>query len=608
MGDLKNKNDNPDALRELLDQVCEVLKTYSNVHRGSGPFSMITTKHYEEARKVVLEYLGLKPGRYVVIFCSPRSAEKLSGDLKKEAYYMLSGDMFGLPLGIRALAVRKGALPKGAPLYKGGGTTKLISREWVIWSTAPGKFEAGTPAIVNVIMFAKALELIRKYGNDLFKGSIIKDKKIDEILYDDDFGDLKGMDLLRKIRLTYIYKDNQVPKINGKGSGINLDNSASTPTFGPIWDAFMNSFQLQESLRNDIVQEVKNICADFLNAPGGTYESLFCYNTTEAINLAAENLTLQIEDTHPVILSTLLEHSSNDLPWRSIPGSKVIRLSVDENGFVDLEELEGLLKQYNELKVHGNKRIVLLSISGASNVLGVCNDLSAISRIVHQFGAKLLVDAAQLAAHRKIDVAGTDIDYLAFSGHKVYAPFGSGMLLARKELLRFSTEELERIKSSGEENIGGIAALGKAIGLLGRIGMNVIEEVEQVLTAKLLSGMADIPGITIYGIRNPASRDIKVKVGVVAFNLKNVISFKVGKELARLSGIGIRVGCHCSHITVKHMLNVGPGLERFQRVIQTLLPGITFPGVARVSLGIENTEEDVDLFINTLGKIAKKKE
>jgi selenocysteine lyase/cysteine desulfurase len=239
-------------------------------------------------------------------------------------------------------------------------------------------------------------------------------------------------------------------------------------------------------------------------------------------------------------------------------------------------------------------------------VLGVCNDLNKISRIVHHYGAKLLVDAAQLAAHRKIDVAGSDIDYLAFSGHKVYAPFGSGMLLARKDLLQFSSEELERIKISGEENVGGISALGKALNLLGRIGMDVIEEEERILTARLLRGMAGIQGISIYGIQDPASEDFSRKIGVVAFNLKNVISFKVGKELTRLNGIGIRVGCHCSHITVKHMLNVGPGLERFQRVMQILFPGIKFPGVARVSLGIENAEEDVDLFIETLRKISKK--
>jgi selenocysteine lyase/cysteine desulfurase len=601
----ENQAENPLVFSELENKVYEILKTYSNVHRGSGPFSEITTNHYEEARNVVLEYLGLNPGRYVVIFCSPRSAKKLSENLKKGSYRILSGEDFGLSLGIRALAVLKGALPKGPPFHSGGGTTKLISRDWVIWATVPGRFEAGTPAIVNVILFASALRLIQKYGQDSVAESKTEDETVDKILSLGDFGALRGKDLLGKFRQTYIDRENAVPSLNGRSRGINLDNSASTPTFGPIWDAFRKSLHIQESLKKDMVERVKNICSVFLNAPEDKYEFLFCSNTTEAINLAAENLALQQTDNNPVILSTLLEHSSNDLPWRTIPGSEVIRLNMNENGFVDLEELEGCLKDYNELKIHDKKRIQLLAISGASNVLGVCNDLNTISQIAHQYGAKLLVDAAQLVAHRRIDMSGSDIDFLAFSGHKVYAPFGSGMLLSKKELLSFGKEELDEIKSSGEENIGGIAALGKALSLLERIGMEVIEEEERALTTRLLNGMTDIPGMTVYGIRDPASADFKMKIGVVAFNLKNVISFKVGKELARLSGIGIRVGCHCAHITVKKILHVSPRLERFQRVMQTIIPGITFPGVARVSLGLENNEEDVDLFMDTLGLIAR---
>lgn len=605
-GRVKGQTEYPAAYRELEDQVYEVLETYSNVHRGSGPFSTITTLHYEEARKEVLEYLGLKPKRYVVIFCSPRSAEKLHKKLKQGSYHLLDGEKFGFSLGIRALAVHKRSLPKGPPIYPGGGTAKLISREWVIWAQAPGKFEAGTPAIINVIMLARALQLMQKNGNKLFSELKRTSQNVDDILVNDELGDLRGKELLEKLKQTYIGRDKQVATAKGNSRGINLDNSASTPTFEPIWNAFRKGLHIQEDIKNELVGKVSTICADFLNAPSEQYEFLFCANTTEAINLAAENLTIKIEDANPVILSTLLEHSSNDLPWRGIKGSEVIRVSVDKQGFVDLKELEGLLNEYNEQKVHGNKRIHLLSISGASNVLGVCNELKEISRMVHRYGAKLLVDAAQLVAHSKIDVTGSEIDYLAFSGHKIYAPFGSGILLVRKELLHFGSDELEKIKSSGEENIGGIAALGKSLDLLGKIGMDVIEEEERALTTKLLKGMAGIRGISIYGIQDPASVVSGRKIGVVAFNLKDVLSFKVGKELASRKGIGIRVGCHCSHIIVKHILNVGPGLERFQRFMQNLFPGISFPGVARVSLGIENKEEDVDLFIDTLGRIARK--
>jgi selenocysteine lyase/cysteine desulfurase len=605
---IKNENsgEHPTAIIELENRVYEILGTYSNVHRGSGPFSEITTKHYEEARTTVLNFLDLKPGQYVVIFCSHRSGEKLSEKLKPGSFISLSGEKFGLELGIRALAVRNRAFPKGPPFYSGGGTTKLISREWVIWASLPEKFEAGTPAIVNVIMFAEALKLVQKYGEDVFLKSLPKDKEVDDVLFSEYLSNLQGKELFEKLRSTYIINDKQIPAIDGNTSGINLDNSASTPTFGPIWESFKHSMHLKENLKKNLLDEVKNICAGFLNAPLETYEFLFCSNTTEAINLAAENLNLQNKGHQSLVLSTLLEHSSNDLPWRSVPGCKVIRLRVDEMGFVDLEELEAVLKEYNQLKLHGKKRIQLLALSGASNVLGVCNDLEEISRIVHHYGAKILVDAAQLVAHRRVDVLGSDIDYLAFSGHKIYAPFGSGMLLAKKDLLSFNSEELAWIKSLGEENTGGIAALGKALGLLDRIGMELIEESEQSLTAKLLKGMAAIPGISIYGIRDPLSEDFNKKIGVVAFNLKDVLSFKVARELARRKGIGIRAGCHCAHITVKHILHVSPGLERFQRVMQTLLPWVRFPGVARVSLGIENTEEDVDVFIHTLRTISSR--
>ncbi|MBV5349412.1 aminotransferase class V-fold PLP-dependent enzyme, partial [bacterium] len=142
---------------------------------------------------------------------------------------------------------------------------------------------------------------------------------------------------------------------------------------------------------------------------------------------------------------------------------------MDDEGFVDLNEMETLLNAYNKDSQYGKKRIRLVAVSGASNVLGVCNNLEDISRITHRYGARLLVDGAQLVAHRKVALEECGIDYFAFSAHKVYAPFGTGALMVRKGLLQFTSNELERIKSSGEENAGGIAALGKALMLLKRI-------------------------------------------------------------------------------------------------------------------------------------------
>jgi selenocysteine lyase/cysteine desulfurase len=304
-------------------------------------------------------------------------------------------------------------------------------------------------------------------------------------------------------------------------------------------------------------------------------------------------------------VNTFLEHNSNELPWRRVRGSSLIRLPVDAEGFIDLNELERLLRAYNERGQHGKKRIKLVAVSGASNVLGVFNDLMEIGRIVHRYGARLLVDAAQLVAHRKVDVGGWGIDYLVFSAHKVYAPFGTGVLLAKKGLLKFSPAELEQIRLSGEENVGGIAALGKALLLLQRIGLDVIQEEEQALTRRAVSGMARIPGLEMYGIKDPDKPKFAHKGGVIAFNLNGMLAPQLAQELAEQGGIGVRAGCHCAHLLVKRLLNISPALQFLQGLIVSLFPRIELPGLTRVSLGIENSEEDVDILIRVLENIAR---
>jgi len=233
----------------------------------------------------------------------------------------------------------------------------------------------------------------------------------------------------------------------------------------------------------------------------------------------------------------------------------------------------------------------------------VFNDLAEISRITHKYGARLLVDAAQFIAHRKVDMEGFGIDYLAFSAHKVYAPFGSGVLAVRKGLLAFDAAELELIRSSGEENVGGIAALGKALLLLQRIGMDVVKADEQILTAKLLRGLAKIPGLKVYGLKDPESPGFSDKLGVIVFAPKNKMPSRVAKQLALQGGIGVRYGCHCAHIIIKHLLGISPFMEGFQRLIQILYPKLKLLGLVRISMGIENSADDVDKLIHVLQQI-----
>lgn len=596
-----------EAFAELERGVYSALETYSNVHRGSGHFSMVTTQLFEQAREIVLEYLGLNKGNYVVIFLSPRRAKLFIQQLQPESYRTVSSHDFGLSLGVTALAIKRNKLPKGVPFHAGGGTARLISKDWIIWARSPEKFEAGTPAIINIIAFAKALRMIKFSGKNIFQNTSAEKLTATEILYHDELEKFSGKELLDELRKTLIGRGVQVPTAEGLRTFINLDNSASTPTFTAIWKAFQQAYRQPEKIKQEIIQEVRSICSGFLGAPLAEYDMIFTSNTTEAINLVSESLSREADDTtETVVVNTLSEHSSNDLPWRIIPSCSLVMLAVNAEGFADLNELEKLLTAYNQKALFGAKRIRLVAVSGASNVLGVCNNLEEISRMVHKYEARLLVDAAQLIAHRKINMEQCGIDYLAFSAHKVYAPFGSGMLVARKGLLKFNAEELNLIKTSGEENAGGIAALGKALVLFQRIGMELISEEEQILTKRAIQGMAQIEGLEIYGIKDPESSEFSNKVGVIPFALKNKMSTQVGKELALYGGIGVRTGCHCAHIIVKHILHVGPGLEKFQKLIVTLFPKLSLPGVARVSLGIGNSESDVDHLIKVLEKIAGK--
>ena len=150
------------AFDALERGVHAALETYSNVHRGSGHHSMVSTYLFEQARGIVLEHLGLSAGNHVVIFGTPRAADLLAARLEPGRYVTASSRDVGLPLGVRALAVERRALPKGPPPVTGGGTARLVGPDWVMWAAAPDRFEAGTPAIVNVIAFARALSLRRQ--------------------------------------------------------------------------------------------------------------------------------------------------------------------------------------------------------------------------------------------------------------------------------------------------------------------------------------------------------------------------------------------------------------------------------------------------------------
>ena len=572
------------------------LQTYSNVHRGSGHNSVVSTRLFEQAREEVLEHLGLGEDTHAVVFATPRRADVLSARIGPGHYLSLSSEDVGLPLGVRAIAIERTALPRDMPFETGGGTARLVAPGWVVWARAPERFEPGTPAVVNVIAFAKALRLVRQFGKDAFRATPAASLTVDEILHHDGLEAHSGRELLGELRRSVIGRDLLVPTSKGPRPYVNLDNAASTRTFTPIWNAVCQAWRLPRSLQEELVREVKSICADVLGAPSAAYDVVFTSNTTEAINLVAESLRKEAQPG-TVVLNTLLEHNSNELPWRDLPGVSTVRLSVDPEGFLDTAELEARL----------SPEVKLVAVSGASNVLGSFNDLAAISRVVHRHGARLLVDAAQLVAHRAVDIDALGIDALAFSAHKVYAPFGAGVLVVRKGMLSFTPSDMERIRDSGEENVGGIAALGKALVLLQRVGFDVIQAEERALTAHALRGLARVRGARVHGVKDVDSPRFARKGGVIAFSLRGTMPDRVARLLAEHGGIGVRYGCHCAHMLVKRLLHIPPLLERFQRLLVTVFPRINLPGVVRVSFGIENTQEDVERFIEALGEIGEQR-
>ncbi len=595
---------------ELERSIREALVTYSNVHRGTGQDSMVSTELFEHAREIVLEYLGLDAQKYTVIFCSPHRAEILTQLLGPGRFRVLSSEDFHLPLGIRAVAAEKRALPSGVPFQTGGGTVKIVSPDSVLWADAPDKFEAGTPMIINAIALARALQLVKSFGPGAFVPEPGEPLTARDILYHDEFERLRGRELLLALRASEVGFDESVPTNTGFRRYIHFDNSASTPTFEPIWRAVCETWQQPEHVRREIGEETRIIVADFFGAPLEEYDVVFASNTTEALNIAAQFIAGEVKgDAEPVVLNTLLEHNSNELPWRYHFGLTHLRLHVDDEGFVDLRELEALLREYNQAHAHGKQRIQLVAVSGESNVLGAFNDLAAISRLAHRHGARVLVDAAQRAAHRRVEMEAWNIDYLAFSAHKMYAPFGSGGLVVRQSLRTLDVDEFARHQASGVENVAGIAALGKAMLLLRRIGLDVIEEEERALTRRALQGLSHIPGVRIFGVTDPNSPRLAQRGGVIGFTLQHVPYNLVGKELAEYGGIGVRCGCFCAHLLVKHLLGIHPLRARaadLGLILHTRFTSGILPGLVRVGFGIQSEPEQVDELIRIMEKIAQR--
>jgi selenocysteine lyase/cysteine desulfurase len=610
---MKNRKIEPidSTFQELEKRVYSALQRYANVHRGAGHFSKVTTALFEHARNIVLEYFGVNSKEFTVVFGSKWGLDAIKrgfGNASASAQ-VFSNDL-GLPLGVGALALKNKDIRKGIPFPRGGGVVRLVSRNYILWEDVPALCEAGTPNIFGVITLAVALKMIMINGDATIFQHETPAKTVENILHDDEFRGDSGSSLLSRLLNTRIGKYLSVPTSRGWVSHTYFDNASTTPTFAAIWDVARTILRQTDRIGNNIVKEVKGICARFFNAPGDQYKIFFTQNTTEGINIVAEYLSRSIakqRNIQHVVLTTFLEHNSNDLPWRYIPGLSILRMNVDSAGFLNLIDLEKVLHEYNHRRSHGRKRITLVAMSGCSNICGSINDIERISDITHRYNSRILIDAAQLAAHHPVDVQKANIDYLVFSGHKMYAPFGSGGLIVRKESFEIEGSFLDEIAASGKENVVGIGALGKAMELFGRIGMDVIADAESRLIKQAFRGFRSIPGLQVFSDADITS-DNSLKMGpAIAFSMRNAHHNFVAKMLAEREGIAVRNGCLCAHLFVKQLMRMNMAQRFLSNVSMRMFPKITreyLPGILRASFGIINTEEEVDHFIHALESIA----
>ncbi len=323
----------------------------------------------------------------------------------------------------------------------------------------------------------------------------------------------------------------------------------------------------------------------FINA-SRSEEIIFTRNTTESINLVAHGLALRKGDA--VIISDK-EHNSNLLPWLQLvkeKGIKLLTCSTTENG-LNIEEFNGLL----------SKNVKLVSIVHTSNVDGTTNPVKEIIDKAHKKNVKVLIDAAQSAPHQPIDVRALDVDFLAFSGHKLLGPTGTGVLYGKYTCLEvlapliigggtvtnttqtsYELDDLPMRLEAGLQDYAGLIALGEACAYLMRIGLSTIEKHEQKLNALATSLLDKISKVTIIGPHDSTKRG-----GIISFSIKGMDSLNVARLLSSQK-ILVRGGMHCAHAWFnKHKLS----------------------GSVRASFYFYNTEEDVHRFVQAVESIAR---
>ena len=419
--------------------------------------------------------------------------------------------------------------------------------------------------------------------------------------------------------------DRQAPLLDGSlTTYINLDNAASTPALTDVADAINRFLPYYSSVHRGTgfksrlstvaYDQAHEIIGRFVGANLETNTVIFGKNSTEALNKLAYRVPMEPDS---VIISTQMEHHSNDLPWRA--RGQVVHIHATPEGRFDEADFDAQLAKYGE-------RIALVTVTGASNVSGFLQPIHRLARKAHAVGAPILVDAAQLAPHRRVDMKADDdpehLDFVVLSAHKMYAPFGTGALIGPKAFFLQSPPEyrgggtvdvvtLEDVAwagmpdrdEAGSPNVVGAVAMAVAAQTLMDVGMDHIAAHEEELIAYSLKRLAQVPGVKIYGETDPTKAH--EKVGVIPFNLEGVSHFLLSAILGYEGGIGVRSGCFCAHPYVVHLLQLnGREAETWR---EQLLAGnkSNMPGMVRMSFGCYNNTEDIDRLVAMLERVAR---
>ncbi len=398
---------------------------------------------------------------------------------------------------------------------------------------------------------------------------------------------------------------------------INLDNSATTPSFKAVFDEVRKQLDYYGSIgrgkgqksvhSTQIYENGRERVLRFFGATPEKYTAFYCTSASDGLNRLA---TALITDKSNLVLISRMEHHSNDLPWRHC--GTPIYIDIDSQGRLKTEDVEHLLREHAGA-------VKFVSVTAASNVTGYVNDVHAIAEIAHRYGAQIVVDATQIVAHRRLSACGNtpeaDLDYIVFSSHKMYAPFGGGAVVGKlshlqKCLPHFYGGGIVDVVSDwtetylsaperyevGSPNYVGVVAMLKTMDILDAYGFDAIEEHEQRLLKYAIDGLRKIPGLKLYA----DCENISDRIGVLVFNLEGILHSDVAQQLAEMRGIAVRQGSFCSHPYVCRLLGICD-----ETITECMCRSdFSLPGMVRVSFGIYNDESDVDALLSCLKKIS----